>query len=94
MARFTEDGERFAECPVVLDFGIQVVVCHTKCDELSIGWDTIDTHAAIAGWEWFKFPPQWSSVSSRPGSLWTSASETRGGAQLPGAHGVVQDVRL
>lgn len=43
---------------MVLDFnGIQVEVCHTKFDELSIGWDTIDTRAAVAGWEWFEFTP-------------------------------------
>lgn len=61
VVRFVEDGEWFAECPVVLDFdGIQVEVCHGKFDELSIGWDTIDTAAGIAGWEWFELTPQWS----------------------------------
>jgi hypothetical protein len=61
VVRFAEDGEWFADCPVVLDFdGIQVEVCHWKLDELSIGWDTIDTTAAIAGWEWADFTPVWS----------------------------------
>lgn len=46
-----EDGDWFADCPVVLDFdGLQVEVCHSKL-ELSIGWDTIDTAATITGWE-------------------------------------------
>jgi hypothetical protein len=61
VVRFAEDGEWFADCPVVLDFdGIQVEVCHWKLDELSIGWDTIDTTAAIARWEWADFTPVWS----------------------------------
>ncbi len=46
---------------MALDFdGIQVEVCHWKLDELSIGWDTIDTTAAIAGWEQAEFTPVWS----------------------------------
>ncbi|QES32424.1 hypothetical protein DEJ48_02495 [Streptomyces venezuelae] len=61
LVRFAEDGEWFADCPVVLDFdGIQVEVCHWKLDELSIGWDTIDTAAPIIGWECFELTPQWS----------------------------------
>ncbi|MGW6529113.1 hypothetical protein [Streptomyces venezuelae] len=59
LVRFAEDGEWFADCPVVLDFdGIQVEVCHWKLDELSIGWDTIDTAAPILGWECFELTPQ------------------------------------
>lgn len=50
VVRFAEDGDWFADCPVVLDFdGIQVEVCHWKLDELSIGWDTNDTVADIVG---------------------------------------------
>ncbi|GGV65897.1 hypothetical protein GCM10010277_73320 [Streptomyces longisporoflavus] len=61
LVRFVEDGDWFADCPVVLAFdGIQVEVCHWKFDELSIGWDTIDTAATITGWEWSEFTPQWS----------------------------------
>ncbi|WP_327250503.1 hypothetical protein [Streptomyces sp. NBC_01244] len=61
LVRFAEDGDWFADCPVVLDFeGVQVEVCHWKLDELSIGWDTIDTAATITGWEWFELTPQWS----------------------------------
>ncbi|MFF6980212.1 hypothetical protein ACFZAV_21325 [Streptomyces sp. NPDC008343] len=66
VVRFAEDGDWFADCPVVLDFdGIQVEVCHWKLDELSIGWDTIDTAADIAGWEWFELTPQWSQRDER-----------------------------
>ncbi|MFJ4478864.1 hypothetical protein ACIQVR_32410 [Streptomyces xanthochromogenes] len=66
LARFAEDGDWFADCPVVLDFnGIQVEVCHWKLDELSIGWDTIDTEATITGWEWFELTPQWSHGDER-----------------------------
>ena len=44
LVRFAEDGQWYAECPVVLDFeGVRLEVCHTKLDALSIGWDTIDT---------------------------------------------------
>ncbi|MFI5527730.1 hypothetical protein ACIA8O_04145 [Kitasatospora sp. NPDC051853] len=61
VVRFAEDGEWFADCPVVLDFdGVRVEVCHWKFDELSIGWDTIDTTAAITGWEDSGFTPEWS----------------------------------
>ncbi|WP_329529595.1 hypothetical protein [Streptomyces sp. NBC_01462] len=64
--RFIEDGDWFADCPVVLDFdGLQVEVCHSKLDELSIGWNTIDTAATIAGWEWFELTPQWSHGDER-----------------------------
>ncbi|WP_371676272.1 hypothetical protein [Streptomyces sp. NBC_01276] len=66
VVRFVEDGDWFAECPVVLDFdGAQVEVCHWKFDELSIGWDTIDTAADIAGWEWSELTPQWSQRDGR-----------------------------
>ncbi|MFF4542414.1 hypothetical protein [Streptomyces aureus] len=66
VVRFIEDGGWFADCPVVLDFaGLQVEVCHAKLDELSIGWDTIDTAAPIAGWEWFELTPQWSHGDER-----------------------------
>jgi len=66
LVRFAEDGDWFADCPVVLDFnGIQVEVCHSKFDELSIGWDTIDTTATVTGWEWFELTPQWSHSDER-----------------------------
>ncbi|AJE38885.1 hypothetical protein CP978_01860 [Streptomyces nodosus] len=66
VVRFIEDGDWFADCPVVLDFdGVQVEVCHRKLDELSIGWDTIDAAADIAGWEWFELTPQWSQRDER-----------------------------
>ncbi|GIF64153.1 hypothetical protein Ais01nite_21880 [Asanoa ishikariensis] len=49
LVRFAEDGDWLADCPVVLDFdGVRVEICHWKFDELSIGWDTIDTAASIA----------------------------------------------
>lgn len=61
LVRFAEDGDWFADCPVVLDFdGIQVEVCHWRFDELSIGWDTIDTAATIPGWESSELTPRWS----------------------------------
>ncbi|MGW7173045.1 hypothetical protein [Streptomyces xanthophaeus] len=61
LVRFVEDGDWFAGCPVVMDFdGVQVEICHWKVDELSVDWDTIDTAAAITGWEWFELTPQWS----------------------------------
>lgn len=61
LVRFAEDGDWFADCPVVLDFdGVQVEVCHWKFDELSIDWGTIDTAATITGWEWVELTPQWS----------------------------------
>ncbi|MEV7531865.1 hypothetical protein [Streptomyces hydrogenans] len=66
VVRFAEDGEWFADCPVVLDFeGAQVEVCHQKLDELSIGWDTIDTTAAVTGWEWYELTPRWSREDER-----------------------------
>ncbi|MFG2645054.1 hypothetical protein ACGFYP_29260 [Streptomyces sp. NPDC048370] len=66
LARFVEDGDWFADCPVLLDFdGVQVEVCHSKLDELSIGWDTIDTAATITGWEWSEFTPHWSHSDER-----------------------------
>jgi hypothetical protein len=66
LVRFAEDGDWFADCPVVLDFdGVQVEVCHWKFDELSIGWDTIDTGAAITGWEEAGFTPEWSHGDER-----------------------------
>ncbi|MFD7449149.1 hypothetical protein [Kitasatospora sp. NPDC059827] len=61
VVRFAEDGEWFADCPVVLDFdGVRVEVCHRYLDRLSIGWGTIDTGAHIVNWEWFEFSPEWS----------------------------------
>ena len=66
VVRFVEDGDWFADCPVALDFdGVQVEVCHSKLDELSIGWDAIDTAATITGWEWFELTPQWSHRDER-----------------------------
>ncbi|MER5865132.1 hypothetical protein [Kitasatospora sp. NPDC002040] len=66
LVRFAEDGDWFADCPVVLDFdGIQVELCHWKLDELSIGWDAIDTTAAITGWESSEFTPRWSHSDER-----------------------------
>ncbi|MEU8819193.1 hypothetical protein [Actinoplanes sp. NPDC048796] len=66
VVRFVEDGDWYAECPVVLDFdGVQVEVCHTKFAELWIGWDTIDTGAAITGWESLDLTPAWSRRDDR-----------------------------
>ncbi|WP_369199504.1 hypothetical protein [Streptomyces sp. PU-14G] len=66
LVRFAEDGDWNADCPVVLDLdGVQVEVCHWKLDELSIGWDTIDTAATITGWEYVDFTPQWSHSDER-----------------------------
>ncbi|WP_069816620.1 hypothetical protein [Streptomyces sp. TP-A0874] len=66
LVRFVEDENWFADCPVVLDFdGVQVEVCHSQLDLLSIGWDTIDTAATITGWEWFELTPQWSHSDER-----------------------------
>ncbi|WTW99974.1 hypothetical protein OG216_44435 [Streptomycetaceae bacterium NBC_01309] len=66
LVRFAEDGTWYADCPVVLDFeGVQVEVCHSKLDELSIGWDRIDVTAAIVGWEWFELTPEWSGADER-----------------------------
>ncbi|MFC7585605.1 hypothetical protein ACFQYP_19070 [Nonomuraea antimicrobica] len=66
LVRFTEDGDWYAECPVVLDFdGVQVEISHSKFDELSISWNTINTTTAISGWEWFELTPAWSSADER-----------------------------
>ncbi|MFJ8128324.1 hypothetical protein [Streptomyces hydrogenans] len=66
VVRFAEDGEWFADCPVVLDFeGARVEVCHQKLDELSIDWGTIDTTAAVTGWEWHERTPRWSREDER-----------------------------
>ncbi len=66
IVRFAEDGDWFADCPVVLDFdGVQVEICHWKLDELSIGWNSIDTRAAISDWESFELTPEWSSADER-----------------------------
>ncbi|WP_229927824.1 hypothetical protein [Kitasatospora indigofera] len=66
LVRFAEDGDWFADCPVVLDFdGVRVELCHWKLDELSIGWDTIDTAASVTGWEWFELTPRWSHSDER-----------------------------
>ncbi|MER7366473.1 hypothetical protein [Nonomuraea wenchangensis] len=66
IVRFIEDGDWYADCPVVLDFdGVQVEICHSKFDELFISWNTIDTTAGITGWEWFELTPAWSSADER-----------------------------
>jgi hypothetical protein len=66
LVRFAEDGDWYADCPVVLDFeGTQVEICHWKLDELTIGWNTIDTTAAITGWEWSELTPIWSRTDER-----------------------------
>lgn len=67
VVRFGEGGRWFADGPVVLDFaGVQVEVCHSRLDELSIGWNSIDTAAAITGWwEWAEAPPLWSARDER-----------------------------
>ncbi|MEV7326451.1 hypothetical protein [Streptomyces sp. NPDC093970] len=66
LVRFAEDGDWFADSPVVLDFdGIQVELCHWKFDELSISWDTIDTAADITGWESSELTPRWSHSDER-----------------------------
>jgi hypothetical protein len=66
LVRFAEDGEWFADAPVVLDFdGVQVEICHWKLDELSIGWNSIDTTAAVTGWEWHDRTPEWSRSDER-----------------------------
>lgn len=63
---FVEDGYRFADRPIVLDFdGIQMKICHWKFDELSIGWHTIDTTAAMSGWEYVEQTPAWSDADER-----------------------------
>lgn len=70
LVRFTEDGDWFADCPVVLDFdGTQLEICHWKIGELSIGWDTIDTAAAITGWECSELTPEWSFADERLGQF-------------------------
>ncbi len=66
IVRFVEDGDWFADCPVVLDFdGVQVEICHWKFDELSIGWNSIDTTAALSGWEGAELAPAWSGADER-----------------------------
>ncbi|MET7412684.1 hypothetical protein [Streptomyces rubiginosohelvolus] len=66
LVRFVEDGEWFADCPVVLDFeGVRVEICHWKFDELSISWNTVDTTAVITGWQESEFTPTWSSADER-----------------------------
>ncbi|MEU8362147.1 hypothetical protein AB0C27_39630 [Nonomuraea sp. NPDC048882] len=66
LVRFAEDGDWFADCPVVLDFnGVQAEICHWKFDELSIGRNTIDTTAAISGWEYVQQTPTWSGTDER-----------------------------
>ncbi|MEU1287679.1 hypothetical protein [Kitasatospora sp. NPDC005856] len=66
LVRFAEDDDWFADCPVVVDFdGLRVEVCHAKLDELSIGWNTIDTAAAITGWERSELTPRWSHSDER-----------------------------
>jgi hypothetical protein len=66
LMRFIEDGDWFADCPIVLDFdGLRVEICHWKFDELSIGWNTIDTTAAVSGWEYVEQTPTWSDADER-----------------------------
>jgi hypothetical protein len=66
VVRFVEDGDWYADCPVVLDFeGVQVEICHSQFDLLSIGWDAIDLAAGIVGWEWFELTPEWSRFDAR-----------------------------
>lgn len=66
VVRYVEDGEWFADCPVVLDFdGVQVEVCHTYLDHLSVGWGTIDTAAPLTGWEGYEFTRVWSHRDER-----------------------------
>ncbi|MGW2726971.1 hypothetical protein [Streptomyces sp. NPDC001494] len=66
LVRFVEDGDWFADCPVVLDFeGVRVEICHWKFNELSISWNTIDTTAAITGWRSSEFTPVWSRADER-----------------------------
>ncbi|WP_033258819.1 MULTISPECIES: hypothetical protein [Kitasatospora] len=61
VVRFAEDGDWYADCPVVLEFdGRRVELCHWQLDGLSIDWDAIDTAAPITGWEWAEFIPEWS----------------------------------
>ncbi len=68
LVRFAESGEWFADCPVVLDFdGVQVELCHWKLDELSIGWNTIDTSAVVTGWDGLGLTPEWSFADDRIG---------------------------
>ncbi|MFJ8747561.1 hypothetical protein ACIRL2_50580 [Embleya sp. NPDC127516] len=66
LVRFVEDGGWFADCPVVVDFdGVRVEICHRKFDELSIGWNTIDTTAQVTGWQWVESTPAWSGTDAR-----------------------------
>ncbi|MFJ9548093.1 hypothetical protein [Streptomyces erythrochromogenes] len=66
LVRFAEDGDWYADCPVVLDFeGTRLEICHRALDELSLGWNTIRTRAAITGWEWSELTPQWSDRDER-----------------------------
>ncbi|MGY1433554.1 hypothetical protein [Streptomyces reniochalinae] len=66
LVRFAEDGDWYADCPVILDFdGVQLEVCHWKFDELSIGWETIDAAATITGWQCVELTPQWSHSDER-----------------------------
>ncbi|SEL99399.1 hypothetical protein [Streptacidiphilus jiangxiensis] len=66
VVRFVEDGDWYADCPVVLDFdGVRVEICHSQLDLLSIGWDTIDVAAGLVGWEWFELTPEWSRCDAR-----------------------------
>jgi hypothetical protein len=70
VVRYGEDRDGFADCPVVLDFdGIQVEVCHWKLNELSIGWDTINTETVITGWDWSGLTPEWSSADAQLGQF-------------------------
>ncbi|MCX5554619.1 hypothetical protein [Streptomyces sp. NBC_00038] len=52
-----QDDEWFSDCPVLLDFtGEQVEINHAKLDDLSITWNTVDTHRPVL---WPDFDLQW-----------------------------------
>jgi hypothetical protein len=51
------DDEWFSDCPVLLDFeGTQLEICHSKFDDLSITWNTINPRTPLA---WTAFPTRW-----------------------------------
>ncbi|WP_406327357.1 hypothetical protein [Streptomyces sp. NBC_00203] len=51
------DGEWFADCPVLLDFGgEQVEVNHWKFDDLSLTWNSIDPQRPV---KWPGFALRW-----------------------------------
>jgi hypothetical protein len=68
LVRFAGNGDWFADCPVILNFGgVRVELCHWKLDELSISWNTIDTAAVITGWDGSGLTPEWSCADERLG---------------------------